>query len=351
MKRESRGFFGVETSLFSTTLIHEQLSQGENPTRPVRTQHTPTVIETSPQLQNISNTYRKTRTKTRRMGIRIPQSNIPTSVVDEAIIKDMHDGLERATTTASSLKAEQGSERVSSLKNELKITKDVYNKALLTLTKRVKKLEKQLKHKRHKVVIDSLEDEEPSLVNEDSPKLGRMIEEIDEDENVNLVKSSEQWEAHEIVEHIMDFSIANPQKAQKLYAEELAMDTARQEQENIDLEKALELQKPFSKAKVRNNMCTYLKNQRGYKQSYFKGMSYKEIRPIFESVWDQNHAFVPKDSEIEKEVMKRSRFNLQGDKIKTYMRIVPDEEVAIDAIPLATKPPIIVDWKIISEGK
>nr|GEV78901.1 hypothetical protein [Tanacetum cinerariifolium] len=39
------------------------------------------------------------------------------------------------------------------------------------------------------------------------------------------------------------------------------------------------------------------------------------------------------------------------DEMKMYMRIVPDDEVAIDAIPLATKPPIIVDWKIIKEGK
>ncbi|GJZ06717.1 hypothetical protein Tco_0540510 [Tanacetum coccineum] len=34
-------------------------------------------------------------------------------------------------------------------------------------------------------------------------------------------------------------------------------------------------------------------------------------------------------------------------KIKELLEIVPDEEqVAIDAIPLATKPPTIVDWKI-----
>ncbi|GKE77520.1 hypothetical protein Tco_1543640 [Tanacetum coccineum] len=38
--------------------------------------------------------------------------------------------------------------------------------------------------------------------------------------------------------------------------------------------------------------------------------------------------------------------------MKELMKIVPDEEeVAIDAIPLATKPPYIVDWKIIKEGK
>ncbi|GJU21586.1 hypothetical protein Tco_1154928 [Tanacetum coccineum] len=39
-------------------------------------------------------------------------------------------------------------------------------------------------------------------------------------------------------------------------------------------------------------------------------------------------------------------------KIKELMEIVPDkEEVAIDVIPLAVKPPSIVDWKIHKEGK
>ncbi|GJU14953.1 hypothetical protein Tco_1142919 [Tanacetum coccineum] len=38
--------------------------------------------------------------------------------------------------------------------------------------------------------------------------------------------------------------------------------------------------------------------------------------------------------------------------LKSLMKIVPDEEkVAINAIPLATKPPSIVDYKIIKEGK
>ncbi|GJY64238.1 hypothetical protein Tco_0465698 [Tanacetum coccineum] len=39
-------------------------------------------------------------------------------------------------------------------------------------------------------------------------------------------------------------------------------------------------------------------------------------------------------------------------KMKELMKIVPsEEEVAVDAIPLATKPPSIVDWKIVKEGK
>ncbi|GKE69727.1 hypothetical protein Tco_1527799, partial [Tanacetum coccineum] len=38
-------------------------------------------------------------------------------------------------------------------------------------------------------------------------------------------------------------------------------------------------------------------------------------------------------------------------KLQSLMEVIPDEkEVAVDAIPLATKPPSIVDYKIIKEG-
>nr|GEV38809.1 hypothetical protein [Tanacetum cinerariifolium] len=69
-------------------------------------------------------------------------------------------------------------------------------------------------------VVDSTEDEEACLNKEDSPKHGRMIKEIDEDENINLVKSSKRGEAHEPTEHrmesddteVVDFSTTSPQK-------------------------------------------------------------------------------------------------------------------------------------------
>ncbi|GJS46980.1 hypothetical protein Tco_0597101 [Tanacetum coccineum] len=46
--------------------------------------------------------------------------------------------------------------------------------------------------------------------------------------------------------------------------------------------------KPKTVAQARKNMIKYLKNQGNYKISDFKGMSYNEIRPIFEKVWDFN---------------------------------------------------------------
>ncbi|GJW21444.1 zinc finger BED domain-containing protein RICESLEEPER 2 [Tanacetum coccineum] len=54
--------------------------------------------------------------------------------------------------------------------------------------------------------------------------------------------------------------------------------------------------KPVSVAQARKNMITFLKNQGGYKVKSFKKMSYDEIRPIFEKVWDQVHLFVPMDT-------------------------------------------------------
>ncbi|GKE92369.1 hypothetical protein Tco_1573464 [Tanacetum coccineum] len=51
-------------------------------------------------------------------------------------------------------------------------------------------------------------------------------------------------------------------------------------------------------------MIKYLKNQGNYKISDFKGMSYNDIRPIFEKVWDFNQHIEPMDVEHGSEKMK-----------------------------------------------
>ncbi|GJZ45668.1 hypothetical protein Tco_0593264 [Tanacetum coccineum] len=58
--------------------------------------------------------------------------------------------------------------------------------------------------------------------------------------------------------------------------------------------------------------------------------------------------------ELEQENAKKQKVDddQEAAKMKELMKIVPDEEeVAVDAIPLATKPPSIIDWKIVKEGK
>ncbi|GJU41962.1 hypothetical protein Tco_1194919 [Tanacetum coccineum] len=59
-------------------------------------------------------------------------------------------------------------------------------------------------------------------------------------------------------------------------------------------------------------------------------------------------------TELEQEVAKKQKIDDDQEEaeMKKLIEVVPDEEeVAIDAIPLATKPPSIVDWNIVKEGK
>ncbi|GKE45647.1 hypothetical protein Tco_1472931 [Tanacetum coccineum] len=59
-------------------------------------------------------------------------------------------------------------------------------------------------------------------------------------------------------------------------------------------------------------------------------------------------------TELEQEVAKKQKIDDDQEEaeMKKHMEIVLDEEeITIDAIPLATKPLIIVEWKIIKEGK
>ncbi|GJY72827.1 hypothetical protein Tco_0477258 [Tanacetum coccineum] len=127
--------------------------------------------------------------------------------------------------------------------------------------------------------------------------------------------------------------------------------------------------KPPTKAQKRNQMCTYLKNMANYKHSQLKNKSFEEIQMLFDNTMKWVDSFVPMDTEVvegsksqAEGSKKRTREELESYnskkqkidenveakvdnevKIKKIMEIVPDDEVANDAIPLATKSPIIVD--------
>nr|GEU29421.1 putative ribonuclease H-like domain-containing protein [Tanacetum cinerariifolium] len=55
--------------------------------------------------------------------------------------------------------------------------------------------------------------------------------------------------------------------------------------------------KPQTEAQARKNMTVYLKNVAGFKKDYFKGMSYDDIRQVFEKHFDSNVAFLQKTKE------------------------------------------------------
>ncbi|GJY03359.1 hypothetical protein Tco_0369299 [Tanacetum coccineum] len=139
--------------------------------------------------------------------------------------------------------------------------------------------------------------------------------------------------------------------------------------------------KPPTKAQKRNQMSIYLKNIARYKHSQLKSKSYNEIQKLFDKEMKRVNTFVDINSEVVKdsetrteESSKRAGDELESDKskkqkidehveaekdddpeeeeMKKHMEIVQDEEeIAIDAIPLATKPPMIVEYKIVKEGQ
>ncbi|GJT75299.1 retrovirus-related pol polyprotein from transposon TNT 1-94 [Tanacetum coccineum] len=170
--------------------------------------------------------------------------------------------------------------------------------------------------------------------------------------------------------------------------------------------------KPPTKAQKRNQMSTYLKNMGGYKHNQLKSKSYEEIQKMFDNEMRRVNTFIPMDSEVVKskkgteesskgtedelesdkskkaesseEKAKGSRKKMLGRKragkeqqqesskkqrmeddketneveeveeddeaeLKKHLVIVKDDEIAIDAIPLATKPPVIVEYKLLKK--
>ncbi|GJT11743.1 hypothetical protein Tco_0858785 [Tanacetum coccineum] len=125
-------------------------------------------------------------------------------------------------------------------------------------------------------------------------------------------------------------------------------------------------------------MSIYLKHMGGYKHNQLKGRSYDEIQKLFDKEMKRVNYFVAMNSEVQEingkkdessskktEIAqdcsaKRAGDKLESDKfkkqktdenekvevdneaeLKKHMVTVKDDDIAIDAIPLATKPPVI----------
>ncbi|GJS68781.1 hypothetical protein Tco_0683346 [Tanacetum coccineum] len=130
--------------------------------------------------------------------------------------------------------------------------------------------------------------------------------------------------------------------------------------------------KPPTKAQKRNIMSTYLKNMARYKHNQLKSNSSDEIQEMFDKEMKRVNTFVDMNTELmegsktkaegsskragndlkqEKAKKQKGDYDQEEAKMKRHIEIVKDDEVAINAIPLATKPPVIVDYKIDKDGR
>nr|GEX86579.1 hypothetical protein [Tanacetum cinerariifolium] len=125
--------------------------------------------------------------------------------------------------------------------------------------------------------------------------------------------------------------------------------------------------KPLIEAQERKNMIIYLKNMAGYKMNYFKGMTYNEIRPLFEKCYNYNKVFLEEVNEevtvlekeveveghrregksLEKEITKKQKIDEEAEELRSHLQTISndDDNIYTKATPLASKIPII-DYKI-----
>ncbi|GKE15387.1 hypothetical protein Tco_1422964 [Tanacetum coccineum] len=132
-----------------------------------------------------------------------------------------------------------------------------------------------------------------------------------------------------------------------------------------------EKNKPPTKAQKRNTMSTYLKNMAGYKHNQLKNKRFDDIKKLFDKAIKRVNTFVDIDielvegsevraegseirvegsskragEELEQESSKKQKLeeNKETTELQRLIEVVPNkEEVAIDVIPLATKPPSIM---------
>nr|GEZ83062.1 hypothetical protein [Tanacetum cinerariifolium] len=132
--------------------------------------------------------------------------------------------------------------------------------------------------------------------------------------------------------------------------------------------------KPQSESEAHKNMIAYLKNTEGFKMAYYKGKTYDQILLIFQARFDANLRFLFKsreemekeDEEIIKsinktptqkaakrrkqneEAQKQTEEAQEADDLRGHLEIVPneDDDVFVEAIPLAQKAPI-VDYQVV----
>ncbi|GJT05213.1 putative ribonuclease H-like domain-containing protein [Tanacetum coccineum] len=104
--------------------------------------------------------------------------------------------------------------------------------------------------------------------------------------------------------------------------------------------------KPRTQAQQRKLYCNYLKNMEEYSLKQLKGFKFEVIKDMFNKAFKRVNTFVDYKTELMEE-----NDDQEEAEMKQHMEIVVnEEEITVDAIPLATNPPIIVDLKIIKEG-
>nr|GEX57647.1 hypothetical protein [Tanacetum cinerariifolium] len=282
MRRIGKGFSGVDTPLFYGMLVQQQ------------SQDVKDVVEDENDDNEVSDE---------------PTPPSPTPTIPSSSPTQEHIHLPQAQTTQpSSPPPQQPSQTAEISMTFLNILLETY----ATLTKQVANLE-----------------QDKGRLEESQAKVYHM--DLQYAEKVHSMQDTDEAEPAEVEEVIKVVTTV------KLIIENNVVDQVRRKerQNNTIMRYQALKRKSVDEAQERKNMMVHLKNMDGLKMDFFRGMTYTNIRPIFENNYNLNQAFLER---VKEEVI---------EELKTHLQIVPndDDDTYTEATPLALKVPV-VDYQI-----
>nr|GEU35157.1 hypothetical protein [Tanacetum cinerariifolium] len=344
MRRIGKGFSGVDTPLFDGMLVQQQVHDVEDavededddnevsakPTLPSPTPATPLPLPTQAHIPSLP------QAQTAQPSSPPPQK--PSQTVD--ILQSRMTLLNTLLETCATLTKQVANLEQDKIAQAIEITK---------LKERVRRLEKKKQFK--------------SLGLKRLRKGG--IDELDVDEDVTLVDAEEDMNAdaeptkvEEVIEVVVAAKLITEVVTIAVTAAQVPKASAPRKKrgDNTMMRYQALKRKPLTEAQARKNLMIYLKNMVGFKMDFFKGMTYNDIRPIFEKYYDSIQAFLEKrEKEIEEEgskrkgdslnqdVGKKQRINEEEQELKAHLQIVvnDDDGIFTEATPLASKVPVV----------
>ncbi|GJX12836.1 retrovirus-related pol polyprotein from transposon TNT 1-94 [Tanacetum coccineum] len=366
IKREGKGFSGRVTPLFPTMMVQAQQEQGKGSENP--TDHTPTIVQPSS-----SQPQKKYKPRKPKKDTQIPQSSIPSDNIAEGAINEENVPTQSNDPLLSGddrLKLKELMALCTNLQNrvlDLEHTKTTQALEINSLKRRVKKLEKNQRSRTHglrrlyKVGLSArvISSEDEGLGEEDASKQGRKIHDIDVDEDITLENDMAEMEvnttdpvttAGEVVTtpNVKD-STASPTAATINTVELTLAQTLAELKSARPKTKGVVMQEP---SKTTTTTIPLKDKGKGWKPKDLKTKSFTNVQELFDKAMKRVNTFVDMNTELVGGSEVREEGGETREESSSKRAVIPDEEeVAVDVIPLATKPPSIVNWKIIKEGK
>ncbi|GKD38585.1 hypothetical protein Tco_1258792 [Tanacetum coccineum] len=335
-------------------VVQDQAEMGEGSANPTDPHHTPTFIQPSTSQPQKKQKPRKPK----RKDTQVPQPSGPTdNVANEAVYKELDDSLVRVATTTSSFEAEQDSGNINKTRSKATLNEP---SSLGTTSgggpRRQETIGDAIAQTRFKNVstqsyvycsqemfdVDTLNDEEMNVAEQN------VVEEVattttatDNVDEVTLPQTL--MEIKSTKPKVKGIVIQEPSTTTTTISSQQSQEKGLQERERAEkeLEANIALTEEWDDIQAKIEADHELAQRLKAKEQEEKAAQRLEEQ-ILEDVdraFNRVNTFVDFRTDIVEE-------------LQSLMEVIPnEEEVAIDAIPLATKSPSIVNWKIHKEGK